>query len=80
MAFKKGFLVIKMLPKEAFLIAFNVIVQIGHDIEIIRMNQGGYIMNKQAIKVRRVFTQKHSLEELLKEIILSKLKASLAKK
>lgn len=36
-------------------------------------------MNKQAIKVKRVFTQKNSLEELLKEIILSKLKASLAK-
>lgn len=69
-----------MLPKEVFLIAFNVIVQIWHDIEIIRMNQGGRIMNKQAIKVRRVFTQKYSLEELLKEIILSKLKASLAKK
>lgn len=37
-------------------------------------------MNKQTIKVKRVFTRKFSLEELLKEIILSKLKASLAEK
>ncbi len=37
-------------------------------------------MNKQTqtIKVSRVFTKKFTLEELLKEIILSKLKASMA--